>query len=93
MPVYLIHLSKPFHHARHYLGFTTDLKSRLFHHRNGTGSKFLAAVNKAGITWRVIRTWEDKGIEFEQKVKRCGNSTSYCPICRKKRNVKRRKKS
>lgn len=83
--VYLIHFSKKFGHARHYLGYTNDLKSRLHHHRNGTGSKLLKAVSAAGINWRIIRIWENEGVDFEQKIKRCGNSTKYCPICRKHR--------
>lgn len=94
--VYLIHFSKPFKHARHYIGYSESMetfKNRLHHHRNNTGSKLLKAVNKAGINWRVIRIWQDKDYLFEQKIKRCGNSSNYCPVCRKRRNAKRRLKN
>ncbi len=36
--VYLIHLSRPYRHARHYLGWTQNLEQRLAEHRAGRGS-------------------------------------------------------
>lgn len=82
--VYLIHFSKPFHHARHYLGYTEDLKKRLHHHKKGTGSRLLRAVGEAGINFRVVRTWPDADGHFEQKLKKGKNSSKLCPICKKK---------
>ncbi len=39
--VYLIHLSHPYRHARHYLGWTQNLEHRLAEHRAGRGSPLL----------------------------------------------------
>jgi hypothetical protein len=60
--VYLIHFDHPFKHARHYLGWASDLPARLQAHRGGTGGRLLRAVNNAGITWEVVRTWADKDL-------------------------------
>jgi predicted GIY-YIG superfamily endonuclease len=53
--VYLIHLDQPLAHARHYIGFTDDLERRLHEHQQGNGAKMLAAVARAGISWRLAR--------------------------------------
>ena len=75
--VYLIHFSKPFHHAQHYIGYTTNehyLKSRLKNHANGTGSKLMKAVNEAGIDYEVVRVWKDGDRNFERRLKKCKNA-------------------
>lgn len=48
--VYLLHykspignLSNPRGQAQHYLGFTSDLETRLAEHKNGKGAKITAA--------------------------------------------------
>ena len=86
--VYLIHFDKPFKHARHYLGYTANERmylKRIQHHRTNRGSRLLAAVNRAGIKWEVVRTWTEADGNFEQRIKACGNIPKYCPICRKTR--------
>ena len=40
--VYLAHFAANLHHARHYLGFCTDLAQRLAQHRAGTGARLRA---------------------------------------------------
>ncbi len=55
--VYLIHFEKPFHHARHYVGFSEDLPGRIRKHRNGQGAAFMKAIGKEGISWHVSRIW------------------------------------
>ena len=85
MLVYLIHLSKPYVHARHYLGLVnggeTELRYRMSRHRNGTGSPLLAAAAKAGILFGVVRTWEGEGRTFERSLKRWKNAAFLCPVC------------
>ena len=86
---YLIHFDKPIGHGRmgqaqHYLGSTTNLKGRLYHHRNCNGSRIMAAVCKAGIPWQVVRTWESDTRETESQLKRAKNNRRLCPVCNKK---------
>ena len=42
--VYLLHFATPFKHARHYVGYTTDLEQRIEEHRTGRGARLLAVV-------------------------------------------------
>ena len=78
--VYLIHLDRPLAHARHYLGSTDDLERRLHEHEQGNGSKMLAAVARAGITWQLARTWPGDRA-WERRLKRYKKSKRLCPIC------------
>lgn len=81
--VYLLHFDKPFKHARHYIGFTTNLESRLEHHKHGTGARLLAVVGTAGIGWTVARTWTGtRGLE--RKIKGYGARSRFCPTCQGK---------
>lgn len=85
--VYLIHFTKKFKHAKHYIGAVNggepELKKRIFHHRKNTGSRLLRALNLAGINWYVVRTW-DGGFDLEKQLKAKKDSKSLCPICNKK---------
>jgi hypothetical protein len=40
----------------------------------------MAAVAKAGITWRLARTWAG-GAERERQLKRQGGAARRCPLC------------
>jgi hypothetical protein len=82
--IYLIHFDTPLHHARHYMGSTSNLKQRLesHSHPNGNGSKLMRAVAVAGISWRVVRTWPG-GRDRERQMKTQG-AGKYCPLCREK---------
>jgi predicted GIY-YIG superfamily endonuclease len=79
--VYLIHFEKPYKHAKHYLGWTTDLDKRIALHRRGQGSVLLSVVNGAGIGWDVVRTWEGADRNFERRVKNRGGLARECPAC------------
>ncbi len=83
--VYLLHLNTPLGHAKHYLGFATNLKARLTHHEKGTGARLLQVAMERGITWSLVRTWTgDEGTRtYERRLKRRKNSPKLCPICRK----------
>lgn len=83
MAVYLIHLDKPYHHARHYIGFAeSNVEARLKDHRNGNGARFMQVVTDAGIPWRLARVWPDGDRHFERRLKNRKNSPRLCPICR-----------
>jgi predicted GIY-YIG superfamily endonuclease len=81
MTVYLIHFEAAVHHARHYIGYATDVARRLDEHRHGAGARLLAVCNQRGIGYDLARTWEGAGRGFERKLKRCKNAARYCPVC------------
>lgn len=79
--VYLLHFSQPYHHARHYLGFTFDLQARVATHRRGRGSPLIAAAIGAGVELFVARTWENVTRGFERRGHRRRGNRAVCPIC------------
>lgn len=83
MAVYLLHLATPLAHARHYIGYAaeTNVKSRLAHHKNGTGARFTQVCNERGIEYQIARVWKGKGRDFERLLKRNKHSARLCPIC------------
>jgi hypothetical protein len=82
--VYLIHLQRPYRHARHYLGWTLDVERRLAVHRAGGGSPLLRAAVAAGISFEVARTWPGDR-HLERRLHRYKNTPArLCPICRSK---------
>jgi predicted GIY-YIG superfamily endonuclease len=78
--VYLIHLDEPYKHARHYLGWTTDLNSRLEAHQAGRGARLMEVVKAAGITWRLARTWPGSR-DRERAIKNRHEAPRLCPEC------------
>jgi len=86
--VYLIHFERPIGdldnprgQAQHYLGFTEDLEARLEAHRTGNGSAIMAAVARAGVGWRLARTWAgDRNLE--RRLKNQHNGPRLCPLCK-----------
>jgi predicted GIY-YIG superfamily endonuclease len=78
--VYLIHLDIPYKHARHYLGWTTDLDARLRAHRDGHGARLMQVITAAGITWRLARTWPG-GRDRERAIKDRHEAPRLCPAC------------
>lgn len=79
--VYLLHFDKPLCHAKHYIGWTSDLTARIKAHRSGNGGKLMAAVVAAGIGFCVARVWSNKTHEFEKYLKTRKESERFCPIC------------
>lgn len=78
--VYLLHFERPYRHAKHYTGWTTDLEARLAEHRAGRGARLLAVIGQAGIGWSLARTWDGtKG--RERQLKRTGGASRRCPMC------------
>lgn len=81
--VYLLHFDAPYRHARHYIGWTDSLETRLAHHRAGTGARLTAAVSRAGIEMIVARVWPDGDRKFERRLHKQKNSGArLCPICK-----------
>lgn len=85
--IYLLHFRRPFGHARHYLGATTNLGHRLKLHAAGKGAVLLRHVMEAGIRWQLARTWDvPEGTtmrQYEIKLKKQGGHGRLCPICKK----------
>jgi hypothetical protein len=80
--VYLLHFSRSYRHARHYLGYTADLDRRLAQHRAGHGSPLVAAAIADGISFELAATWPGDRI-LERRLHRQKNSRArLCPICR-----------
>lgn len=85
--VYLLHLDQPYCHARHYLGWSNQLLTRLREHVAG-GSRstaLLQAVAEEHIGWRLVRLWRfpsvGEGLRFEARLKRQHASHLVCPVC------------
>lgn len=82
--VYLLCFDKKFKHARHYIGFAESeftFENRLRHHKKGRGSRLMDAVTKAGIDFKVSRTWANGDRNFERKLKNRKNAAKLCPLC------------
>jgi predicted GIY-YIG superfamily endonuclease len=85
--VYLIHFDKKYKHAQHYIGFVeNDLVKRMKLHRSGNGAKLLSALNAQGITYDVVRTWNDADRNFERSLKNRKKSSCLCPVCSANKN-------
>ncbi len=87
-------------HARHYVGFTTDLIQRLKDQREGKrnghrgSSVFMLSVKEAGIDWEVSRIWQGHEKEMrlqEAKIKKAKCTPRYCPKCRAEKKAEKRR--
>ncbi|HET9970361.1 MAG TPA: hypothetical protein VFQ68_19160 [Streptosporangiaceae bacterium] len=79
--VYLIHFDQPVSdHARHYLGWTSDLDARLDDHRQGRGARLMEVLRERGIGWHLARTWEGTR-NRERAIKARAEGPRLCPDC------------
>ncbi len=78
--VYLLHFDQPYRHARHYVGWATNVKRRLAEHEAGRGARLLAVVKAAGIGWQLARLWPGSRAR-ERQIKRQGGHARQCPLC------------
>lgn len=78
--VYLLHFDRPYGHAAHYTGWTTNLDARLQAHRDGNGARLVAVAANAGIGFELARTWPGDR-NRERQLKQSG-ATRRCPICK-----------
>lgn len=72
--IYLLHFHRPYQHARHYTGYTTNLTARLAEHDSGMGAHLLAIIKAHGIGWTVARTWSGTRTR-ERQLKRQGGAS------------------
>jgi hypothetical protein len=91
--VYVIHFDRPYKvtrpdgrtvEVRHYIGWSSSkamLRYRLAHHMAGRGSRLMAAVSKAGITWQVVAVFHDADRHFERLLHRRRDTPRWCPCC------------
>ena len=92
MSIYLLHIDPPYKHAKHYCGFTPDLRvnRRAMEHIDGVRGKasplILAALD-AGCAVTIARRWEGAQHDRiqERKIKNTRRVPDYCPVCRAKR--------
>jgi predicted GIY-YIG superfamily endonuclease len=78
--VYLLHFGRRYKHARHYVGFTTDLTRRLQQHRGGRSAPLVRAAVADGIEIFLARTWATATVGFERRLHEMGKRL-ICPIC------------
>jgi predicted GIY-YIG superfamily endonuclease len=79
--IYLIHFARPYKHARHYIGWTTNLEARLWAHRTGQGARLLQVVQDAGIPWSLVATWPGTR-DDERRLKNRHGAGRICPHCK-----------
>lgn len=75
--IYLIHFDQPVAHARHYLGWTSNLAERLRDHLRGQGSPLVRAT---GGQARLVRTWQGTRSD-ERKMHNRHENPRFCPVC------------
>lgn len=78
---YLLHFETPFHHARHYVGWSSNIALRLRAHEAGNSAKLIHAISVAGIRFQVVRLWLDTDRTFERRLHNRHNSPRECPVC------------
>lgn len=82
--VYLLHFEPAYRHARHYTGWSADIRARVFVHVAGgsAASPLVRAAIAAGCKVRVSRVWINAGRTKERALKTSGGAARYCPECR-----------
>jgi len=81
--VYLLHFSRPYRHARHYLGSCVDLEGRLAQHAAGSGARLVEVIVSNGISFELVRTWRG-GRRKERSLKKWHSGVRLCPLCQRK---------
>lgn len=84
MTVYLLHFSRRYQHAGHYIGVAHNLERRVDEHRRGRGARLMEVVAQAGIDFTVSRTWEGDR-KKERQLKNRGGAARICPLCKQAR--------
>ena len=78
--IYLLHFAEAYKHAKHYVGFTTNLDERLESHARGTGARLLEVITQAGIAFQLARTWKGSR-KTERRIKNRKEAPALCPVC------------
>jgi predicted GIY-YIG superfamily endonuclease len=77
---YLLHFSRPYKHAKHYLGVAKDLFTRVQQHKAGQGARLTQVAVENGIDLYLVRTWNGDR-KLERRLKRQHNGPRLCPLC------------
>lgn len=82
--LYLLHLSPPYLHAEHYLGYARDIRRRVEQHRSGgtKASPLIAAAIDQGSQVLLARVILGGDRQMERRMKNGGGLSRHCPICR-----------
>jgi len=78
--VYLLHYAEPLWEIRHYIGWTRNLRHRIWQHANGFGSITTYGFYRHDIPFAIARLWHDSSDVLEQQLIHAG-ADRYCPIC------------
>lgn len=80
--IYVLHFSRPYRHAKHYVGWTDrPIEERLAEHRAGRGARLCAVVCAVGIELLLSHTVPGTR-DDERKLKKRGGASRHCRICR-----------
>lgn len=80
--IYVLHFSRPFKHAMHYIGWTDrPVEERLADHRSGKGARLCQVVVEAGIDLLLSHTMPGTRKD-ERRLKNRGGARKHCRICR-----------
>jgi predicted GIY-YIG superfamily endonuclease len=84
--VYILHFDRPYYHARHYLGSTSNLRRRVSEHKSGHGSgaALTDAIRRAGIGFVVADVWPGNQNQEYQLKNHYKNTPKLCPICKER---------
>ncbi|WP_298981528.1 hypothetical protein [uncultured Roseibium sp.] len=85
MTVYVLHFSKPYKHARHYIGYTPDASAarRVQEHISGSvkGNPLVKAAIDNGATVTLAHEFPGASREFERWLKDRRDVGSWCHCC------------
>lgn len=79
--VYILHFTKTYKGATHYIGFSTDIYARFAEHTSGRGNPLVKAALEAGSGILLVRIWEGADRTFERKLKNRKEAHRFCPCC------------
>lgn len=90
MQTYLLCFAhNPVGHAKHYVGSTQHLPTRLYHHRRGWAASLTREVRRRGGSLKLARTWSG---QRETEIKAQKNAPLLCPLCAGNRALERKVK-
>lgn len=80
--IYLLHFDRPYKHARHYLGWSSDVAARFDRHTAGRGSPLVKAALAAGIGVEIVFVRPGTRHD-ERRLHIRGHVGEWCPLCRR----------
>jgi predicted GIY-YIG superfamily endonuclease len=85
--VYVLHLTPPYRHARHYVGYTPDADAgrRVAEHLRGIGSPLVKAALAAGSAVSLAHEFPGAERDFERNLKDRKDVRCWCRMCGERR--------